>query len=341
VPLRLQSLVLSNGGTLLPLQTPTRHGRLLLPLRKPETTESAGDPTILLPVPDYHSAAIDASLRFIPSPKKLIVLSSSNGLLLCATLNHSSYPSSSSDIYVCNPATRSWTLIPNVARSSHDSLILAFDPEISPHFTLVLVKWRTIQRMPIIVESDGFELETFSSRTNTWVNSQVPRELGCGIHFPKCHVYLNGNVHFLSYNGIVVIHLESKVCHKIEMPFPAATRTYGVLGMSCGSLLYAVRAKREMQVWMLTDYEKHKWVMRKRVVFEFFNLFSRFDVFAFHPDADIVFLKVGRRKELVSYNWINGRMKLVCSLRNNMSKPCLLVFSSYLGEDALEHKNCA
>ncbi|KAJ0982142.1 hypothetical protein J5N97_010397 [Dioscorea zingiberensis] len=268
----------------------------------------------------YHSGFIDTTLSFLPYTGKIQILDSCNGLLLCRL-----WGSPSSNVFICNPAAQSWTLIPNLKLPNFYSLFLAFDPQVSVHFTLV--------RLQPNRQSPCLELEKFSSQTHSWAKFQVSTEHDINF-LRKCRgVYFNGILHLLAARKyIVAIDLESMVCRRIEMPGTTSLIRTGLLGKSGGSLHYAVKEKREMKVWMLKDYERGEWVSKHRVRLEVL-----FYILGFHPDMDIVFLRV--QNILMSYHMNTGELKEVHTLRQRPIQYWSFVFSPFFGEDALANKN--
>ncbi|CAN6239939.1 unnamed protein product [Urochloa humidicola] len=77
---------------------------------------------------------IDAMLSFLPSVKWCSVMDHCDGLLICDIR-------CGSQLCVCNPVTRRWTLLPPRAEGvrGYAGAHLMFDPAVSPHFEVVLI----------------------------------------------------------------------------------------------------------------------------------------------------------------------------------------------------------
>ncbi|KAL6885509.1 hypothetical protein ACP4OV_010288 [Aristida adscensionis] len=89
------------------------------------------------PSPPSASPAVDGMLGFLPNhPNRdwWSVLDHCNGLLLCAI-------EWETELCVCNPATRQWTVLPknDEFRRGGAYAYLAFDPAVSPHYEVFLI----------------------------------------------------------------------------------------------------------------------------------------------------------------------------------------------------------
>ncbi|KAM0937737.1 putative F-box domain-containing protein [Dioscorea sansibarensis] len=272
-------------------------------------------------IPSFNHGIIDTTLSFLPYPGHFQILDSCNGLLLCRLRG-----SPPSDIFVCNPVARSWTSLINIKLPNFNSLFLVFDPKVSPHFKLVrILKNRG---------SSCVELDKFSSQTCSWEEFQVSTEPDTSFLRRRRRVYLNGIIYMVAgKKHMVAIDLDCMACRRIEMPVITPLIRNGLLGNSTGRLHYADKSNnKEMNVWMLKDYESGEWVLKHSVVFE-----DWFDVVAFHPEMDnIVFLRM--LNKIMSYKMSNGELKEVCELRQR-SMQWFFVFSPFFGEDVLENKN--
>ncbi|KAH7665396.1 F-box domain-containing protein [Dioscorea alata] len=195
-------------------------------------------------IPSCNHGFMDTTLSFLPFLGNFQILDSCNGLLFCRLRG-----SPSSDIFVCNPVARSWTLLTNIKLPHFNSLFLVFDPKFSLHFKLVRIQTNR--------GSSCVELEKFSSQTGSWEKFQVPTEPDISFLRHRRRVYLNGIIHMVAgRKHMVAIDLDSMVCRRIEMPMITPLIRNGLLGNSTGSLHYAdKRNNKEMNIWMLKDYE--------------------------------------------------------------------------------------
>ncbi|KAM0937800.1 putative F-box domain, galactose oxidase/kelch, beta-propeller, F-box associated interaction [Dioscorea sansibarensis] len=285
-------------------------------------------------VPSYKHGFIDTALSFLPYPGNIRILDSCNGLLLCHFWE-TPY-SISSNVCVCNPTAQSWTLLPNLKLSTYNSLYLAFDPKVSPYFTLVLLQCKQ--------ESLCVEVDKFSSQTNSWTKILVSTKDNIQTYLYRivhmdgcrklCRVFLNGIIYMVAgTKHMVCIDPENMVCDKvIEMPEAKSMMMKEVIGKSQGSLHLALKEKQGIKIWMLKDCEKSEWVLKHS-----FGLEVVFDHFlACHPDMDIIFLRM--KDKIMSCKMNNGELKEVCELSQRTIQ-WVSVFSPFFGQDALENKN--
>nr|CAB3487457.1 unnamed protein product [Digitaria exilis] len=87
------------------------------------------------PSPAAESPEIDAMLSFLPNDESRdwwSVMDHCDGLLLCDIIDRES------QLCVCNPATRRWTLLPERLHG-YAGAHLMFDPAASPHYEVILI----------------------------------------------------------------------------------------------------------------------------------------------------------------------------------------------------------
>lgn len=79
---------------------------------------------------------VDPSLPFLRSScKRIQIIDSSNGLLLCGYAKKYEY-----EYLVCNPATEKWIVLPDTdAKHGMHTARLCFDPAVSSHFRVFLL----------------------------------------------------------------------------------------------------------------------------------------------------------------------------------------------------------
>ncbi|WZY80168.1 hypothetical protein YC2023_026552 [Brassica napus] len=108
-------------------------------------------------------------LRFIDHPSPIIVMQSTNGLLLCKCTcppNHFNR-----NFYVYNPTTKQKTLLPRII--DHVALSLAFDPSKSPHYKVFCLRKSSISSFSSVspvssVSSVFYHVEVYSSNEGPW-----------------------------------------------------------------------------------------------------------------------------------------------------------------------------
>ncbi|KAJ0235297.1 F-box protein [Hirschfeldia incana] len=109
--------------------------------------------------------SLPSPLRFLDHPTPIIVVQSTNGLLLCKCTcppNHFTR-----NYYVYNPTTKQKTLLPQI--SGHVALSLAFDPSKSPHYKVFCLR-KSFSSVSSVysVSSDLYHIEVYSSNEGPW-----------------------------------------------------------------------------------------------------------------------------------------------------------------------------
>ncbi|XP_008804517.1 F-box protein At5g07610-like [Phoenix dactylifera] len=263
---------------------------------------------------------LEPTLSFLAPPENIRIVDCSNGLILCSTWNPRSLLST---YFVCNPATKKWAALPERFGRLR-KLVLAFDPRRSPHYHVIHFK-----------KSRGStELETYSSKTGKWGECQPLWDNDSVRILRSPGVYHEGIIYKLAYthNLLMAVYLEREVHRRIELPsstdhghmrFSLQNRC---IGLSGGYLHYAHKGKTELQIWVLKDLDNNQWILKHRadiktivemnqgeMALHQLSPFSigYFDISAFHPDGNIVYLQVLRK--LFAYNWNNARLEEVCA----------------------------
>jgi len=278
-----------------------------------------------------ESSSVDANLSFLPCGKYTSIVDCCNGLLLC----HSS-KGRTAKYYVCNPVTKRWATLPNTDYRVHP-LALVFDPNLSRHYSVLGFN---------ADRNSGDKLETlvsFSSETGKWVEKLVLWGSEMDTYFRR-HVFFNGTIHLLAYRNpiVVVVDFEREIYRRIDLP---ATKVDGrsCLGQSQGYLHYSEISGNQMIVWVLKNYDRNEWVVKHSTSLEV--LFEKhqvqpvpspshqsssdvFDILPFHPDLDVVFLKI--HGKIFSYHLISAKLaEIMNSCRRTGSfyvyTPCLLL----------------
>ncbi|PWA81316.1 F-box protein [Artemisia annua] len=127
----------------------------------------------------------------------VIILHSSNGLMLCYSLHVSKEGEFNATYYVYNPTTKQVATLPT--RQDCDSLqirpsgvILIFDPLKSGHYRVVFVRGYNYS-------NDIYSIEIYSSETRIWKNLELTLD-DDKIEF-MCGVYWNGSIHWINKKG--------------------------------------------------------------------------------------------------------------------------------------------
>ncbi|KAJ4908695.1 F-box protein [Raphanus sativus] len=156
---------------------------------------------------DNDQLSLPSQLRFADHPTSIIVVQSTNGLLLCKCTCHPNH--FNRNYYVYNPTTKQKTLLPPI--TDHVSLSLAFDPSISPHYKVFCLR-KSISSVssassassvsPVSsvysVSSDLYHIEVYSSNEGPWrrVTSVPSFTLPQTLTDLSNTVFWNGAVHW-------------------------------------------------------------------------------------------------------------------------------------------------
>ncbi|KAJ3674283.1 hypothetical protein LUZ60_004899 [Juncus effusus] len=214
--------------------------------------------------------SINAPLGFLPPYDRLEILDQCNGLFLCSCSNHSPYIH---HMFVCNPATRRWTTIPESSDET-GRLVLAFDPHVSLHFHLLNFHESENGSEKVVIGN----LEVFSSETGMWSQSPIEWVRDIELIRPIGSIFLNGLVHNLVKSNVMAIDPMAKSMELIPFPDSAKTETDNRIGKSQGSLLYSAKFGEEEIVVQALDGKK-EWILKYHV--NIVNMFVSDEMFFF------------------------------------------------------------
>nr|GLL46933.1 F-box protein At5g49610-like [Ipomoea trifida] len=217
-------------------------------------------------------------LNFLP--EKVVILSSSNGLICC----RSSFPCLEPVLYVCNPLNREcitlqWPNIPKVSspeQITDSRTVLIFEPvksckiDVSTDFQVVTVCQTKFYEggFPIWL----FSFHIYSSESKEWIKStemccynRSLQEAGCAI--------VEENIFWLTVGqNILMFKPKNEKCLFIKKPFPAPDffDTVGTcLGESEGNLLFLRISKEDgVRVWELKDSISSEWIQKHCISLE-------------------------------------------------------------------------
>ncbi|KAL1196799.1 F-box protein [Cardamine amara subsp. amara] len=150
---------------------------------------------------DDHDDAINQKIssplpfRFTDHPTDMIIMQSTNGLLLCrCSCAAASSNQFNTNYYVYNPTTKQYTLLPQI--TGDISLSLAFDPCKSPHYKVFCLRGRRRN----ISFPFHIEIEVYTSNEGPWKKLvSFPSSPSPFIEF-NATVFWNGAVHWFAPN---------------------------------------------------------------------------------------------------------------------------------------------
>lgn len=135
---------------------------------------------------------INPSLSFMPGCKRIEIIDTSSGLLLCRCVKMS--PEHEYDYVVCNPAIEKWIPLPyRESMEGVHTVRLGFDPAASCHFRVFLLV-KNVQDQDQYCQVTG--VEVYSSTTGAWTCRESEWGDNCRVHDATKSVFLNGVMHF-------------------------------------------------------------------------------------------------------------------------------------------------
>ncbi|XP_044405887.1 uncharacterized protein [Triticum aestivum] len=290
------------------------------------------------PLPRYFSAA-SSSVSIAPldyldahdAIKHLAITQHCNGLLLLKD-------DAAKEIWVLNPATRQWTHLPtppvmctpgmedvdHVDRymDFHDQY-LVFDPTVSPHFEVFLVKYvpfiplSSINKLvgPHILEREwppsNFVLLAFSSRTKRWDERSFVREgEAAGTIRSMLHVlpsddwyaaYWQGALYFHQRGVIMRVNLSNDKYQVIKLPKGSRKNLAGrYLGKSKNGIYCALLDDPRIRIWYLVETGDHvKWILKCSIN----DVYGKRTLLGFHPNKETIFVFCTLSKRVMAYHF--------------------------------------
>ncbi|OMP05304.1 hypothetical protein COLO4_08939 [Corchorus olitorius] len=229
----------------------------------------------LLPI-DFDSTQRFPPFDFIdPNPPPLRILQSCSGLLICSSVNKSTY-------YICNPTTKKFKKFTFRSKDCSDVAVnLAFDPLKSPHYKVIFVAMAYICT-PSPSDTSQIKrkcyIEIYSSEPNPCCSSKIEFDskegvsLDHGVCSSKIEfdskegvsldngVFCNGSIHWYSYQELHYLDLDKECVTTMSMPrVNNVTECY--FGASGGHLNYVCGYLRDIRLGiniyeMEQDYSK-------------------------------------------------------------------------------------
>jgi hypothetical protein len=235
------------------------------------------------------------------------------------------------DYVVCNPATEKWVVVPATDWSSKVNVArLGFEPTVSSHFHVFEFideeAWGIDESE--LGDCDG-RIETlsiYSSKAGVWKHHKLD-SLVFGLPKNSKSVFLNAILHLTTpYNFIVGVGVEGNDWWLIDIPMPQYYDGAPIDGifLSQRQLYFANSYSgsdgEELSIWALEDYNSEKWTLKHN--FNHLELFGAFyssfgnlyNVIAFHPGRNMIFIVCGHENTLMSYEMDCKRLCSICQL---------------------------
>ena len=281
---------------------------------------------------------IDPSLSFLPKCESLEILDCCNGLLLCRCWKPTD--PKTMDYVVCNPATQKWVVVPATDWSSKvDVARLGFDPVISSHFHVFEFIDEEVWGIDESEQSDTAgriaAVATYSSKARVWAHQiQMVETNHFAIPTHSKGVFFNGIMHLTAFDNLVVtFDVEGNLLWIIGTPSPYNYDSpANDVFVSQGHLYFINSTESEyyrydLSVWVLEDYSLGKWTLKHTVShLELFGTdYSALDynVIAFHPKHNMIFIVCGDENKLMSYEMDCRKRRFL----RQLGQDCQIVYS--------------
>ncbi|XP_057538155.1 F-box protein At5g49610 [Amaranthus tricolor] len=275
---------------------------------------------------DYLRGVSEFPLGFLKDRVK--VRASCNGLLCCSSIPDKGV------LYVCNPITREFKVLPKsrerpVTRfyPDGDATLVGISCDLSDNskFNVVLAGYhRPFGHSP----TKTFICMVYNSEMNKWRKFVTLQEE----HFTQMNrnqvVFVKGMLHWLtvSYSCILVLDLDMDAWRKIYLPHQMScgtgNRMYLLESNGCLSVIQISDAW--MDIWVLEDYDKQEWKMVDRVSLRCIRGLAP-GVFPICQTGECVFLAT--HKQVLAYNRSTSVWKEMYAVTSSSILP--LWFSAY------------
>ncbi|CAM0908867.1 unnamed protein product [Alopecurus aequalis] len=271
--------------------------------------------------------SVSASFAFLPNDRRVDLLDSCNGLLLCRWYDVSTTRGDDFRYVVCNPATEQWVVLPDRSIAGEVGRVcLGFDPAVSHHFHVFVL----LQDDVCVITG----VDVYSSKSRRWVHKDRRCEAIRLIHYWPATAFLNGCLHFHTVGSrwghlLAAVDMEGETWTTFDYP---AYLSGGCVQRSQGHLHYATfeedgpagNADLRLVIYVMEDYDRKEWTPKHSIrVSDIFggiqvDNYSYFHCIAIHPDSNLIFFIRGGRRDVpvMCYNMDRREAKLILDLRN-------------------------
>ncbi|PVH35063.1 hypothetical protein PAHAL_7G096800 [Panicum hallii] len=267
-------------------------------------------------------ALVCCPFSFMPGYEDVTIVDSCNGLLLCraskAELSSPGALATPCCHVVCNPATRTWHVLPDSISGCFDSYNelrparLGFDPTVSPHFHV---------------------FEFVSNEDGDW-------EEETHIFKGSLSVFFNGVLHLVTIDfTVVAVNVEVESWWVVLLPddelqnwdcYEAWDPCF--LGRYKGNLCYINECyfDTDIAIWFLEDYAADEWVLKHRVSIQLMteNIATParsgcYNLITIHPHCNWILYVTGCDKTLMAYDMERDEVHVIQNLGSGCILPCI------------------
>ncbi|KAL5713145.1 hypothetical protein ACHQM5_015250 [Ranunculus cassubicifolius] len=277
--------------------------------------------------------SVDTGLSFLRR-SSIVAVSSHQGYVLCAEdpgkpeKQYGFLDAYQFRYIICNPLTRQWVELPKPCHPHYIDRVHLFC-----YNQKGCNEFKVVSFVPARVNND-FYVEMYTSETGKWNSSRVPfNEILKGYSF-----LLNGSVYFsTTKNNIYAYDLMEEHMRCLELPLQVSWG-YKLLGVSAGSIYYALDDRESFKVWVLDDI--NGWSLQHEIDYGIVHkqLPGRYDItyrsetekyygfsfepLAFHPlNPNVIFVNVAKhgmynRDMAILYHRDSERVQVIGDLKH-------------------------
>jgi len=278
---------------------------------------------------------------FMPGYEDVAIVDACNGLLLCRPPEGS--PHHVSRYIVCNPATKSWIVLPDSGSHGDDGeddepLVarLGFDPTVSSHFHV----------FEFVEIDDGTVagVEIYSSETGAWSYKESQWNYETDLFENSPSVFINGLLHFSTIQfEVVAVDVEGESWWVLPAPEDADdvddrdNWDPGFLAQYQGHLCYMTWCYngRDLSIWVLEHYAVDGWVLKRQVTVQ--QLTEKISspngcyylLITNHPDCNWILYVTGLESTLMAYDMDRNEVHVIQNLGSRCVMSCIPYVPSY------------
>ncbi|CAN6275420.1 unnamed protein product [Urochloa humidicola] len=278
---------------------------------------------------------ISTPFSFMPAYEDAAVVDACNGLLLCRPPKGS--PHHLSRYIVCNPATKSWVVLPDSGSHGDDGVDdepfvarLGFDPAVSPHFYV----------FEFVENSYGTVagVEIYSSEAGAWSYKESQWNYETHLFEFSPSVFVNSLLHFSTIQfEVVAVDVEGESWWVLPAPEDAdevddrANWDPGFLGLYQGHLCYMSFCynERDLSVWVLEEYDVDGWTLKRQVtVRQLTEKINQpesiyYQLITIHPHCNWILYVTGLESMLMAYDMDRDEVHVIQNLRSSSVMSCI------------------